>query len=142
MHIILTSAQVASRSTRCAKKARWPLSAWLVSIFSLKYRIPHAKILKLHFHLCKIPSMPYSLTVALRKHAHAIYRIFFSKAKIEDFHWKKFDIFNNFAQNIDCGYTLEPPRRGGRCDSNEYPQSMFWIKNKYTPAYPIFTLCM
>ena len=26
------------------------------------------------------------------------------------------------AQNIDCGYSLEPPRRGG---SNEYPQSMF-----------------
>ena len=25
-------------------------------------------------------------------------------------------------QNIDCGYSLEPPRRGG---SNEYPQSMF-----------------
>ena len=25
-------------------------------------------------------------------------------------------------QNIDCGYTLEPPRRGG---SNVYPQSMF-----------------
>ena len=24
-------------------------------------------------------------------------------------------------QNIDCGYTLEPPRRGG---SNVYPQSM------------------
>ena len=32
-----------------------------------------------------------------------------------------------FAQNIVCGYTLEPPRRGG---SNEYPQSMFWTKNK------------
>ena len=30
-------------------------------------------------------------------------------------------------QNIDCGYSLEPPRRGG---SNEYPQSMFWSKNK------------
>ena len=26
------------------------------------------------------------------------------------------------AENIDCGYSLEPPRRGG---SNEYPQSMF-----------------
>ena len=25
-------------------------------------------------------------------------------------------------QNIDCGYSLEPPRRGG---SNAYPQSMF-----------------
>ena len=30
-----------------------------------------------------------------------------------------------FAQNIDCWYLLEPPRRGG---SNEYPQSMFWAK--------------
>ena len=27
-----------------------------------------------------------------------------------------------FAQNLDCGYALEPPRRGG---SNDYPQSMF-----------------
>ena len=27
-------------------------------------------------------------------------------------------IFLIFIQNIDCGYALEPPRRGG---SNEYP---------------------
>ena len=43
-------------------------------------------------------------------------------------------MFFIFAQNIDSGYTLEP-RRGG---SNEYPQSMFWSKNKknrYTPVY-------
>ena len=33
---------------------------------------------------------------------------------------KKCDVFLIFAQNIDCGYTLEPPR-----GSNEYPQSMF-----------------
>ena len=35
---------------------------------------------------------------------------------------------------------LEPPRRGG---SNEYPQSIFWSKNKknrYTPAYPSFAI--
>ena len=60
--------------------------------------------------------------------------------KIEYFQLKKFDIFLIFAQNIDCGYTLEPPRRGG---SNEYPQSMIWSKNKknrYTPAYPTFTI--
>ena len=31
-------------------------------------------------------------------------------------------IFHIFAQNIDCGYSLELPRRGG---SNEYPQTMF-----------------
>ena len=31
-------------------------------------------------------------------------------------------IFLISAQNIYCGYSLEPPRPGG---SNEYPQSMF-----------------
>ena len=33
-----------------------------------------------------------------------------------------YTIFLISAQNIDCGYLLELPRRGG---SNEYPQSMF-----------------
>ena len=60
--------------------------------------------------------------------------------KIENLVGNFFDIFLIFAQNIDCGYTLEPPRRGG---SNEYSQSMFWSKNnknRYTPAYPSFTI--
>ena len=76
---------------------------------------------------------------SLRKHAHMIYSIFFM-SKIDNFHRKTFYVFLIFAQNIDCGYTLEPPRRGG---SNEYPQSMFWsknTKNRYTPAYPSFTI--
>ena len=34
-------------------------------------------------------------------------------------------IFLISAQNIDCGYSLEPPRQGG---SNEYPQFMFWAE--------------
>ena len=34
-------------------------------------------------------------------------------------------IFLISAQNIDCGYSLEPPHRGG---SNEYPQSTFWAE--------------
>ena len=41
-----------------------------------------------------------------------------TSVKIENYIEKKMDIFNIFAQNIDCGYTLEPSRRGG---SNEYP---------------------
>ena len=40
---------------------------------------------------------------------------------------KNSDIFHISAQNIDCGNTLEPPRRGG---SNEYPQSAFLSRNK------------
>ena len=40
---------------------------------------------------------------------------------------KKNDFYDSFARNIDRGYTLEAPRRGG---FNEYPQSMFWPDRK------------
>ena len=50
------------------------------------------------------------------------------------FHIKNSDIFHiNSAQNIDCGYSLEQPHRGG---SNEYPQSMFLSRNKTNNVYP------
>ena len=48
--------------------------------------------------------------------------------------------FSFFAQNRECGYTLEPPQWGGL---NEYPQSMFQSKNKkimYIPVNPSFTI--
>ena len=45
----------------------------------------------------------------------------------------KIDIFLIFAQNIDCGYTLEPPHPGG---SYEYPQSIFWSKYKKKIGIP------
>ena len=46
---------------------------------------------------------------------------------------KNSDIFHISAQNIDRGYPLEPPRRGG---SNECPQSMFLSRKKKTNVYP------
>ena len=39
------------------------------------------------------------------------YTEIFLRSKLENFQVKKFDIFLIFAQNIDCGYTLEPPCR-------------------------------
>ena len=60
--------------------------------------------------------------------------------KTEKFQIKSSDIFHISAQNIDCGYSLEPPRRGG---SNEYPQSMFYAvirKIMYTTVNPNFTM--
>ena len=53
---------------------------------------------------------------------------------------KNLIFFHISAQNIDCGYSLESPRRGG---SNEYPQSMFLSKIRkimYTPVNPSFTI--
>ena len=45
---------------------------------------------------------------------------------------KNSDIFHTSAQIIDCGYSLEPPHRGG---SNEYPQFMFLGVNKKNNVY-------
>ena len=45
---------------------------------------------------------------------------------------KKTDIFLISAQNIDCRYSLEPPRWGG---SNGYTQSMFLSRNKKNNVY-------
>ena len=46
---------------------------------------------------------------------------------------KNSDIFHSSAQNINCGYSLEPPRRGG---SNEYSQSNVLSRNKKNNVYP------
>ena len=69
----------------------------------------------------------------LRKHAYSnIYWKFHHKNwKLSD--KKNPDILHISAQNIDCGYSLEPPRRGG---SNEYPQSMFLSRSKWNNVYP------
>ena len=59
--------------------------------------------------------------IALRKHAYSnILKIL--PPKNENFQIKIQIFVLISAQNIDCGYSLEPPRRGG---SNEYSQSMF-----------------
>ena len=57
----------------------------------------------------------------------------FTTKKMINFQIKSSDIFHNSVQNIDCGYPLEPPRRGG---SNEYPQTIFFSRNKKNSVYP------
>ena len=46
---------------------------------------------------------------------------------------KNSDIFLISAQNMDCRYSLEPPRWGG---SNEYSQYMFLSRNRKNNVYP------
>ena len=57
----------------------------------------------------------------LRKHAYSN-KLKTSPPNTENFQIKNSSSFHISAQNIDCGYSLEPPRRGG---SNEYPLSIF-----------------
>ena len=55
---------------------------------------------------------------------------------------KNSDSFYISAQNIDCGYSLEPPLWGG---SNETYNLCFWAeirKIMYTPVNPSFTMMM
>ena len=79
------------------------------------------------YGLCYIRSI-----FSLRKHAYTnILKILPPKTEI--FQIKNSAIFHISAQNIDCCYSLESPRRGG---SNKYPQSMFLSRNKKNNVYP------
>ena len=93
----------------------------------------------------KLSAVTYNTLKSLRKHAYSNnFKIL--QPKTGKFSDKNSDNFHIFAQNIDCGYSLEPPWRGS---SNEYPQSMFFSKKKkkkkkekrkimYTPVNPSF----
>ena len=68
-----------------------------------------------------------------------IYRKFLLQ-KTENFQIKTLIFFIFLLKNIDCGYSLESPWRGG---SNKYQQSMFWEKLRKimsTPVNPSFTI--
>ena len=78
---------------------------------------------------------PHSRTIL--KHAFSnIETISPSKTEKKNQIKKNSDIFHISAQNIDCGYSLEPPWRGG---SNKYPLSMFLSINKKNNVYPVKT---
>ena len=75
----------------------------------------------------------------IRCYREADLRLCFRLCRLLVFPWGgSYDIFSIFAQNIE--YMLDLPRRGV---SNEYPQSVFWIKIKekrYIAVYLGFTI--
>ena len=75
----------------------------------------------------------YTVTVFITKTRLFKYTENFTTKKNENFQIKNSYIFLISAQKKDCGYSLEPPRRGG---SNEYPQSMLLNRNKKNNVYP------
>ena len=61
--------------------------------------------------------------ITSRKHAYIVLAPLNPTFIQENWGLQGYTLFFLFLlKNIDCGYSLEPPRRGG---SNEYPQSMF-----------------
>ena len=88
--------------------------------------IPNTRLHKRKSHFWSNRRLP------LRKQAYSnILNILTTKKwKFSD---KNLNISHTSDQNIDCGYSLEPPRRGG---SNKYPQSMFLGRNKKNNVYP------
>ena len=71
--------------------------------------------------------------LSLQKQAYSnILKI--SLPKTEGFQIKILIFFIFLLKNIDCGYSLELPHRGG---SNKYPQYMFLSRNKKNNVYPV-----
>ena len=106
---------------------------WRKYLSEQHWQMRHIRLHGCRYVYCIVPNV-----YPLRKHAYSnILKILWPK--IENFQIKNSDIFHISAQNIDCGYSLEPPRRGG---SNECPQSMFWAEIRqimYTPVKLSFT---
>ena len=62
-----------------------------------------------------------------RKHIYITFTPFNPTSIQQNWGLQGYTLFFLFLlNNIDCGYSLELPRRHG---SNEYPQSMFWAEN-------------
>ena len=74
----------------------------------------------------------WKLEVALRKHAYSN-TLKILPPKNENFQIKNSDIFHISAQNIDCGYSSEPPRRGR---FQRVPTIYVLNRNKKNNVYP------
>ena len=74
-----------------------------------------------------------SILKSLQKHAYSNISKNLQPQKEKKSDKKFWYFFHISAQNKDCWYSLEPPRRGG---SNEYQQSMFLSRNKKNNVYP------
>ena len=70
------------------------------------------------FSVCVINTNAFQLHITLRKHTYSNILKISPPKKTENFQIKDSDIFHISAQNIDCGYSLEPPRQGGSNESN------------------------
>ena len=116
-----------------AKSIAW-LPEMLLSFVYMSYRRWTFMLVKnkISVLFCSISLLSLIAMRSLRKHAYSNI-LKFSPQKIWKISNKNSDIFHISAQNIDCGYSLEPPRRGG---SNEYPQSMFLSRSKKNNVYP------
>ena len=76
--------------------------------FSLQWHQPHVLLtLVLTVHVIHLAA---PIPVSHYANMSVQYTAIFHGCKNVNFQMKKYNIFQIFAQNIDCGYTLEPPR--------------------------------
>ena len=130
----------------------WPVSKLRrvrLRISGMKGLIMVLGIIEIRQTNCTIKSSEFSIKILLRIDFSYITktRLFkytrnfttekwkFSDKNIDFFFFFFFFFFQISVHITDCGYSLEPPRRGG---SNEYPKSMFLSRNKKNNVH----LCM
>ena len=90
----------------------------------------------LRYHLLFVCKEEHASHISSRKHAYIV--LIPLNPLLIPYNWGLQGytlIFIFLLKNIDCGYSLEPPRRGG---SNEYPQSMFWAEIWKLPEFFIW----
>ena len=66
------------------------------------------------------------------------YTEMFKVLKNEKIQKKSLDIFLIFAQNVDCGYTLEPPRRSRGPGLEPYKHNMVSLSKNFQLTKVLF----
>ena len=111
----------------------------LIKLDSVEFkcvRLAHNNYIMSCFHKCSSSQIQLNLNLYGRHHyENTPFKKYweFYHQKNENFQMKNSGSFHVSAPNIDCWHLLEPPRRGG---STEYPQSIFWSRNKKTKVHP------
>ena len=137
MHYPVLLSCLNTSSIRRAMPAKFYLSSYArIQATPLSDRLPYSNL------GCRCPSHHnnWLLRVSITKTRLLKYIENFTSRNIKISDKKNLIFFIFLLKNIDCGYSLEPPRRGG---SNEYPQSMFRAeirKIMYTPVNPSLTI--
>ena len=73
----------------------------------------HTLVCKSVYRILQFQLFPILLDFVISHYANMSvqYTVIFHGCKNDNFQMKKCNVFHIFAQNIDCGYMLEPPHR-------------------------------
>ena len=115
--------EVWEHESACAARFGLPLS---YAVFITKTRLYDFDPIKPNFDMVKLGFTGVFIIILISAQKHRMWVLVRTASGISAQKHRLWVLVRT-ASHIDCGYSLEPPRRGS---SNEYPQSMFLAESE------------